>query len=298
MLERKNHKRIKSAIRAHSRSLEADYEKRYFKSNAMYTVLGVVISVLTLAAAVVMSPSIPEMAAAAFMVVWLSGWTFGVLALSRAVTMAWRNAGGIVGTAGALFITLFALPFVGGEIMGLVFLAKVAGVAVVVILIVLIFVNWLFYELMKAPTRMGRKMLDRGRRVSRLPGGGGARRASIQAPAGKNPGAVRALSALCPGPWMWEEGVGRQVQPGHRKSPERGQLPAAELVPGQRLAKPLRRLLRVLAGEARSPARLRPRPRHPGPPRAPGAEAHPVAAVAAVAAAVGKPVATAVGGVQ
>jgi uncharacterized membrane protein YgcG len=159
-LERKNHKRIKSAIRAHSRSLEADYEKRYFKSNAMYTVLGVVISVLTLAAAVVMSPSIPEMAAAAFMVVWLSGWTFGVLALSRAVIMAWRNAGGIVGTAGALFITLFALPFVGGEIMGLVFLAKVAGVAVVVILIVLIFVNWLFYELMKAPTRKGRKLLD------------------------------------------------------------------------------------------------------------------------------------------
>ena len=159
-LERKNHKRIKSAIRAHSRSLEADYEKRYFKSNAMYTVLGVVISVLTLAAAVVMSPSIPEMAAAAFMVVWLSGWTFGVLALSRSVTMAWRNAGGIVGTTGALFITLFALPFFGGEIMGLVFLAKVAGVAVVVILIVLIFVNWLFYELMKAPTRKGRKLLD------------------------------------------------------------------------------------------------------------------------------------------
>ena len=75
--------------------------------------------------------------------------------------MAWRNAGGIVGTMGALFITLFALPFFGGEIMGLVFLAKVAGVVVVVILIVLIFVNWLFYELMKAPTRKGRKLLDK-----------------------------------------------------------------------------------------------------------------------------------------
>jgi uncharacterized membrane protein YgcG len=160
-LERKNHKRIKSAIRAHSRSLEADYEKRYFKSNAIYTVLGAVISVLTLAAVVFMSPSIPEMAAAGFMVVWLSGWTFGVLALSRSVTMAWRNAGGIVGTTGAVFITLFALPFFGGEIMGVVFLAKVAGVAVVVILIVLIFVNWFFYELMKAPTRKGRKLLDK-----------------------------------------------------------------------------------------------------------------------------------------
>ncbi len=160
-LERKNHKRIKSAIRAHSQSLEADYEKRYFKSNASYTVLGVVISVLALAAVVIMSPSIPEMAIAGFMVVWLSGWTFGVLALSRAVTMAWRNINGIVGTTGAVVITLFALPFFGGEIMGVVFLAKAAGVAVVVILITLIFVNWFFYELMKAPTRLGRKLLDK-----------------------------------------------------------------------------------------------------------------------------------------
>ncbi len=160
-LERKNHKRIKSAIRAHSQSLESDYEKRYFKSNASYTVLGVVISVLALAAVVIMSPSIPEMATAGFMVVWLSGWTFGVLALSRAVYMAWRNINGIVGATGAVFITLFALPFFGGEIMGVVFLAKAAGVAVVVILIILIFVNWFFYELMKSPTRLGRKLLDK-----------------------------------------------------------------------------------------------------------------------------------------
>ena len=160
-LERKNHKRIKSAIRAHSQSLEADYEKRYFKSNAGYTVLGVVISVLALAAVVIMSPSIPEMAVAGFMVVWLSGWTFGVLTLSRAVYTAWRNINGIVGATGAVFITVFALPFFGGEIMGVVFLAKAAGVAVVVILIILIFVNWFFYELMKAPTRLGRKLLDK-----------------------------------------------------------------------------------------------------------------------------------------
>jgi len=31
----------------------------------------------------------------------------------------------------------------------------------VVILITLIFVNWFFYELMKAPTRLGRKLLDK-----------------------------------------------------------------------------------------------------------------------------------------
>lgn len=159
-LKRFNHKLIKSAIRAHSNSLEADYEKRYFKTNGLYTVCGILISIVALAGAILASPRIPEMAAAGFMVVWLSGWTFGVFTLGRAVVAAWRNADGIVGTSGAVFITLFALPFFGGELAGIVFLAMSAGLAIVVILIALIFVNWLFYQLMKAPTRLGRKLLD------------------------------------------------------------------------------------------------------------------------------------------
>jgi len=110
---------------------------------------------------VIMSPSIPEMAVAGFMVVWLSGWTFGVFALGRAVVFAWRRVDGIVGKAGAVVISLFALPFLGAEIMGIVFLAKASGVAIVVTLLVLMLVNWLFYELMKAPTRLGRKLLDK-----------------------------------------------------------------------------------------------------------------------------------------
>ena len=83
-----------------------------------------------------------------------------MLALGRAVQLAWSNLDGIAGTARAVFLTLFALPFFGGEIMGIVFLAMTAGVAVVVLLLVMIPVNWLFYELMKAPTRLGRKLLD------------------------------------------------------------------------------------------------------------------------------------------
>jgi uncharacterized membrane protein YgcG len=159
-LERKNHKRIKSAINAHSRSLEADYEKRYFKTNVGFTVLGVLISLVALAAAVIMNRGVPDIEIAGFMVLWLSIWSFGVLALSKAVYMTWRNADGIVGTGGAVFITLFALPFFGGEVMGIVFLAKAAGIALVLTLLVLIAVNWLFYDLMKAPTRLGRKLLD------------------------------------------------------------------------------------------------------------------------------------------
>ena len=56
-LKQFNHKLIKSALRAHSNSLEADYEQRYFRTNALYTVLGIVISVATLAAAIAPKPS-------------------------------------------------------------------------------------------------------------------------------------------------------------------------------------------------------------------------------------------------
>ena len=159
-LEKSNHERIAAALAAHHNTLELDYEKRYFRTNAGYTLLGIAISVATLGIAIVAAPSMPEMAAAGFMVLWLSGWTFGVYTLGRAVVAAWRRADGIVGTSGALFLTLFALPFFGGEIAGVVFLAMTAGVALVVILLLLVFVNWLFHELMKAPTRLGRKLLD------------------------------------------------------------------------------------------------------------------------------------------
>lgn len=159
-LKQSNHKPIKSAINAHRQSLQADYEKRYFKTNAGYTILGALISIAAVAAAVLMGPSIEEIAPAAFMVVWLSIWSFGVFALGKAVYTAWKNVGGFVGTVGAVTITLFALPFFGGEIMGVWFLSEFTGIATVATLLTLVLVNWLFYDWMKAPTRLGRKLLD------------------------------------------------------------------------------------------------------------------------------------------
>jgi len=159
-LKKSNHKRIKAAIDAHHRSLKTDYEKHYFKTNGGYTLVGVIISIVAVAGAVLTGPSIEEVAPAAFMVVWLSFWSFGVFALGKAVYTAWKNVGGFVGTLGAVTITLFALPFFGGEIMGVWFLSQFTGVAIVATLLVLVFVNWIFHDLMKAPTRLGRKLLD------------------------------------------------------------------------------------------------------------------------------------------
>ena len=160
-LERANHRTIKAAMDAHERSLGADYETRYFRINLGFTAVGIGVSLATLGVVLWRSP-IPqgELAGAGFMVVWLTGWTFGVFMLSKLVVNTWRVGRGFSGTVTKLGLTLFALPFFAGEAMGLWFLARAAGPEVVVLALALVAVNWIFYELMKAPTLAGRRLLD------------------------------------------------------------------------------------------------------------------------------------------
>ena len=62
--------------------------------------------------------------------------------------------------AKALFITLFSIPFVIGEIGGIAAVAVTGSIPVLIILGITIFVNALFYHLLKAPTLVGRKIMD------------------------------------------------------------------------------------------------------------------------------------------
>jgi uncharacterized membrane protein len=62
--------------------------------------------------------------------------------------------------AGAVVISLFSLPFIGGEIAGMTMMAKFSSVLVVLFLIAAMGINYLFFHLLKAPTRAGRTVLD------------------------------------------------------------------------------------------------------------------------------------------
>ncbi|HEY6986709.1 MAG TPA: hypothetical protein VH375_11555, partial [Rhodanobacteraceae bacterium] len=61
----------------------------------------------------------------------------------------------------ALFLTLFALPFIAGELIGIGALVKFAGVAFTGAVVALIATNVAFVKWMRAPTVEGRKLLDR-----------------------------------------------------------------------------------------------------------------------------------------
>lgn len=159
VLERKNHSRIRAALNAHEAVLKRDYDKIYFRTNSGWMVPGVIITLLTLIGTA-LSLQGERMMLGLFMSVWLSFWTIGVVLLLRQAWGAWRGARSPLEWVGALFTTAFALPFLGGEVAGFFVLITQGSPAIPVILALAIGLNLLFYQLLKAPTRAGRKLLD------------------------------------------------------------------------------------------------------------------------------------------
>jgi hypothetical protein len=160
-LKQTNHKRLKKAQKALRESLKGDFEKVYFFKNTRYFVPGLAI---TLISAAIMALLGPDPAAAGFMSLWLTIWSLGCYALGLKVITSWRAAGStgsLLLTGGAIYITLFSLPFFGGLLFGLWFLAQSISVPAVLVLSAILLLNVVFYDLLKAPTRLGRRVMDR-----------------------------------------------------------------------------------------------------------------------------------------
>ncbi|WP_319407173.1 DUF2207 domain-containing protein [uncultured Desulfosarcina sp.] len=152
-LKKASHQRVGAAVKALRTSLSGEYEKAYFLRNTRYFIPGVAISVLTLGGIILTASLAPV---AMFMMVWLSGWSAGVYVLSSTVIAAWRSRK----VAGAMAITLFALPFIGGEIVGIGVLASAIGFTSLVLFLGIVAANIVFYHLLKAPTLAGRRLMD------------------------------------------------------------------------------------------------------------------------------------------
>jgi len=160
-LKKSNHRAIQAALSALKKSLKREFEKTYFLLNSSYFVPGLILTLLTLGAVIVTAR---DVGTAAFLSLWLSIWTVGCFFLVLAAVMAWKRAlqGGpkALPAAGAIGATLFALPFLAGEIFGLWALSSAVSLLAAPVLAALIFINVLFYHLLKAPTLSGRKVMD------------------------------------------------------------------------------------------------------------------------------------------
>ncbi len=161
ILEQANHKRLKGAQNALKKSLHRDFEKTYFLTNTGYFLPGLAITLITFGLVAFFGT---EPAGAAFITVWLSIWSLGCYALANAVIQAWRKTnatGSLLQAGGAIYITLFSVPFFGGWIFGAWFRVESVSLAAALSLACIMFADVVFYDLLKAPTRLGRKVLDR-----------------------------------------------------------------------------------------------------------------------------------------
>ncbi|MFO7715495.1 DUF2207 domain-containing protein [Desulfosarcina sp.] len=153
LLKNTSHQRIRAALKALRTSLSGEYEKFFFLRNTRFFIPGLVISLLALAGVILTASQVPV---ALFMVVWLSGWSAGVYFLGVTVIAAWRSRK----VAGAMGITLFALPFLGGELLGLSVLATAISPSGSILFLGIVVTDIIFYHLLKAPTLAGRRLLD------------------------------------------------------------------------------------------------------------------------------------------
>lgn len=167
-LHRKNHATLKDVISGLKKVLADEHKgkNKHFVTNIGWFIIGAVLTLATILGVGLIAIVSGGNPAVLFMCIWLTGWTFGCAGLLRGVIVAWgsvRSAKGLgkVGSAGgAVFITLFAIPFLAFEVAVLGLLVYMTTIWLLPILIVLIVANIWFYQLLKQPTREGRKVMD------------------------------------------------------------------------------------------------------------------------------------------
>ncbi len=160
-LKQVNHTKISNVIKKFKESLKNSYEKNYFLTNRKYFFLGIAFTLLIL---ILIGMTSSE--DALFGLIWLSVWSVGVCFLLFTVFKSWRGAivnGRIKAAAfgGAIFITLFSIPFIIGEIVGFVLFSVFSSPIMVIVLGLMVGLNIVFYHLLKAPTLLGRKVMDK-----------------------------------------------------------------------------------------------------------------------------------------
>jgi uncharacterized membrane protein YgcG len=165
-LKRSNHRIIRKALNAHKNALRRDYEKTYFVSNSLYLLPGILVSLAVLGLSILLLPGGEKKEVGAFMMVWLTGWSAAVFFLITSAVSAWRKRAAnpllnFANNANAVVLTLFAVVFSLGELGGMAILAANGILGIGLLPLLLAGLNLLFYQLLKAPTHAGRRLLDR-----------------------------------------------------------------------------------------------------------------------------------------
>ncbi|MGR8947436.1 MAG: DUF2207 domain-containing protein [Gammaproteobacteria bacterium] len=160
-LKQKNHKTISDSLNAHEQALSDDYENKYFKTNRKFFFFGVGLSVGVVALTAMFATSTGNLYETLFLAFWSSIWWS---ATGGALVKSWgsiKHAHSGFTRASALIRIIFLIPFVGAGIFALVMFGGLVSWSVIIFLLIIVAINILFYQLLKAPTKLGRKLLDK-----------------------------------------------------------------------------------------------------------------------------------------
>ncbi len=145
-LDKSHHKKIRSTRDAFKTRLEGEYHRHFFFNNRRWLIPGIVISILTIIA-VVMTNSEPQT---------ILGMGIPVL-----VMFVFLFAARSIWQQGRWFhAIIFGVIAIVSGLSNIAFALLSSNLIVVSILVLLVGVNFLFYALMKAPTRAGQKIID------------------------------------------------------------------------------------------------------------------------------------------
>ena len=163
-LKQSNHARVGAAKRALENALRQEYDGSVFLRNFGWFAGGLAISVVFLVAGAVLLPE-GEGIAGLFAVGWTAVWWGGILGAGWASLRGLRAARGLWRKISSLFGLVFLIPFVGAGLIGPGLILSMGGFSPALTVLVgsaILFglLNVIFYQLLRAPTEMGQKLLD------------------------------------------------------------------------------------------------------------------------------------------
>jgi uncharacterized membrane protein YgcG len=163
-LKQAKHARVGAAKRALESALKEEYDGSVFLRNFSWFAGGLALSVVFLLAGAFLLPE-GEGIVGLFAIGWMGVWWGGILTAGWASLKGVRVARGLWRKISSLFALVFLIPFVGAGLIGpgLILMQGGFSPALTVLIgtaIALGFLNVLFYQLLRAPTEMGQKLLD------------------------------------------------------------------------------------------------------------------------------------------
>lgn len=164
VLRQSNHRVVGNARQSLGRALKAEYDGTVFLRNLGWFAVGLAISVICLIIGALLLPG-AEGVAGLFGMLWLGGWWGGIVAVGWASLKGVLAARGLWRKISSLFGLLFLVPFVGAGIIApatILFQGEFSPALYVLLgtAAVLGVINVIFYQLLRAPTEMGQKLLD------------------------------------------------------------------------------------------------------------------------------------------